>query len=96
MHWQVAAHVTAKAQDASAIEVTARDAAGAPLNGISVSAEFQHPANRRFDHAVALKEISPGRFAGAVAPVSGQWDLVIEIERGGARVFRSKNRIFVR
>jgi len=43
-----------------------------------------------------LREDAPGQFKGQSAPLAGQWELVIELSRDGARLFRSKNRIFLR
>ena len=40
-------------------------------------------------------EAAPGQFHGHSAPLAGQWDLVIELSRDGARMFRSRNRVFL-
>jgi len=43
-----------------------------------------------------LTEQSAGQFQGRSAPLVGQWMLVVELSRDGARLFRSRNRVFLR
>jgi len=91
-HWQVKANVL-PAAGVTTVEIDARDAAGQPLAGLQASASLAHPADRRADQIVHLSEPASGRFRGSVAPVSGQWDLVIELSGNGVRMFRSRNRV---
>ena len=95
-HWQVDAIVTPAANRGTLLDVVARDAAGAPLVGMTATAVFTRPTDRRLDRAVAVVEDSAGRFRGSVDIAAGQWDLVIELSRDGDRLFRSKNRVVVR
>jgi nitrogen fixation protein FixH len=95
-HWQVEAKVTPAADGAALLDILARDAFGAPLAGISATALFARPTDRRLDRAVAVTEDGAGRFRGSAAIAPGQWDLVIELSRQGERLFRSKNRVVVR
>jgi nitrogen fixation protein FixH len=94
-HWDVRAHVT-PGSETQWVEVTARDAQGRPLTGLTAVVHFNHPTNRRADVAMTTREVTPGRFAASAAPAAGQWDLVIELLRGEDRVFLSKNRIIVK
>jgi nitrogen fixation protein FixH len=55
-----------------------------------------HPNDKRADQIMVLDERAPGQFRGHSAPLVGQWALVIELSREGARMFRSKNRVFLR
>jgi nitrogen fixation protein FixH len=95
MHWEVRAQVSNDVA-ATAVEVTAADAAGRPLAGLQAVARLVHPADKRADRVVALSEAAPGRYRGSTGAVVGQWQLVIELSRDRTRVFRSDNRIFVR
>jgi nitrogen fixation protein FixH len=95
LHWQVKASVSADAA-ATLVEIVARDAAGRPVAGLEASARLVHPADKRSDHAVAMHETAPGRFRGRTEKLAGQWDLVFELARGETRVFRSRNRVFLR
>ena len=94
-HWDVQVAVV-PVRDAQRIEVSARDAGGRPLAGLTAVVRFHHPTDRRSDLAVEAREVAPGRFAGTAAPTAGQWDLVIELMRGEKRVFLSKSRVMVR
>ena len=95
LHWQVKANVSGDA-DATVVELIATDAAARPLSGLQAVARLVHPTDRRADHVVPLHETAPGRFEGAIGEVVGQWALEIELWRDGARMFRSKNRVFLR
>jgi nitrogen fixation protein FixH len=93
--WEVRATV-APASDTHRFEVTVRDAAGQPLSGLAAIVRFNHPTDRRADVMQEVREIAPGRFIGSAVPAAGQWDLVIELLRGGERVFLSKSRVVIK
>jgi hypothetical protein len=42
---------------------------------------------------VPLARIGAGMFHGDVKAAPGQWELIIDLERDGARVFRSRSRV---
>jgi nitrogen fixation protein FixH len=94
-HWDVRA-VVGPIGDIQRVEVTARDAEGRPLTGLTALARFNHPADRRADLALDMREVASGRFTGRVEAAAGQWDLVIELLRDGERVFRSRSRVIVK
>jgi nitrogen fixation protein FixH len=94
-HW----NVTAKAAidgDATIVEVTARDASGRPVPNLAAAAQLVHPTDRRGDVTVPLLSSGAGIFRGETAAATGQWDLMIELSRDGERLFRSKNRVWLR
>lgn len=95
LHWDVSAKASAAAA-ATELEVTAADAVGRPLTGLTATARLVHPADKRADHVVALREVAPGVFKGRTDAVAGQWAVVIELARDGSRMFRSSNRVFIR
>jgi nitrogen fixation protein FixH len=95
LHWQVKANVSGDA-DATVVDLVAIDAAGRPLSGLWAVARLVHPTERRADHVVPLHETASGRFEGVTGEVVGRWVLEIELWRGAARMFRSKNRVFLR
>ena len=52
------------------------------------------PPIKRADRAFTLGERTAGRYSGDASDVAaGIWDLEVEADRGGERLFRSKNRI---
>ncbi|MGO4714088.1 FixH family protein [Bradyrhizobium sp. 2TAF24] len=92
--WRVGAHVAREADGGAALQVEALDRDGAPLDGIAFSSRLERPADQNGDRVVVLTGIGQGRYRGRVADVGpGQWDLVIEGERAGERVFLSRNRV---
>ncbi|PPD43081.1 MAG: nitrogen fixation protein FixH [Methylocystis sp.] len=93
--WKVEARVARLSKSEAEIRVTARDADGAEVTDVEMSALFAAPADLAKDVRVTLKKTTPGRYVG-VAPLSaGQRDLVLTATRGGDEVFRSRNRIDV-
>lgn len=95
LHWQVKAAVSGS-PETTVVEIVARDAAGRPLVGLDASAQLVHPTDRRADLAVPLDERASGTFRGQVAAAHGNWTLVIDLLRDGTRVFRSRNRVFLK
>jgi nitrogen fixation protein FixH len=92
LHWRVEAkfHVTA---GVTLLDVEVRDASDRPLAGLDARASLTHPANRQADRDLTLREAPPGHFSATIGAVHGQRDLVIELSRDGARLFRSLNRV---
>jgi nitrogen fixation protein FixH len=95
-HWRVNAALTPMAGTPTQIELSAKDAADRPLTGLEANITLIHPNDRRRDRSVAMQSDGPGRFRGGLATLPGQWDLVIELSRGGERLFRSRERIILR
>jgi nitrogen fixation protein FixH len=93
----VVAHV-ARADDGSAsVRVEARDREGKPLGDVVFTGRLERPADRRLDHAVELAAIDGAVYGGRVAQLAaGQWDLVLEGDRKGERIFLSRNRVILK
>ncbi len=92
--WRVDAHVERDTAGHATLRIEARDRAGLPLSGLAFSARLARPADKRLDRAVALSERESGIYRGSVEEIAaGQWDLVLEAERGSARVFKSRDRV---
>lgn len=94
--WSVSGHVARDDAGAAAIEVRMQDAAGAPVQGLGVTARLESPANAKFDQKATLAETAPGVYAARVTAQPGPWDFEIEATQAGARVFKSQNRIALR
>lgn len=94
-HWQVDANLTPSAAG-ERVDLSARDSAGQPLSGVDASLTFERPTDRRLDRSVVLAEDGAGRFHGSAQLAAGQWDVVIELTRGGAQMFLSKNRVVLK
>jgi nitrogen fixation protein FixH len=96
LHWQVEAKVAKSDRGGTLVEISARGADGAPLPGLGITASLVHPTDRRLDRELAIVPDGPGHFSGVTGAAVGQWDVVIELARDGARQFRSKNRVNLR
>lgn len=93
-NWKVDAHVERSADGATSVRLDARDANGTPLSGLKFSGRLERPTDKRTDRTVELAESGIGIYRGsAVDVLPGQWDLVIEGEARGARLFLSRNRV---
>jgi nitrogen fixation protein FixH len=94
--WQVEAHIERGAGGAAVLQVNARDGSGKPVSGLKFRGRLERPADKRADQDVELAEVGIGIYRGtaeAVAP--GQWDLVLEGDSSGQRMFMSKNRVLL-
>ena len=93
-NWRVDAHVERRADGGATVRLDARDANGTPLSGLKFSGRLERPTDKRVDRAVELAESGIGLYRGNAADVlPGQWDLAIEGEDRGARLFLSRNRV---
>jgi nitrogen fixation protein FixH len=95
-HWQVDAKLTRAADGTTLLDIIARDGSGAPVSGVTASAQFARPTDRRLDRSIAVPQAGPGHFVGSAALAAGQWDLLIELSRQDERLFRSKNRVILK
>jgi nitrogen fixation protein FixH len=92
--WKVDAHVDRKPDGDALLVLHANDAGGAPLTGLAFSGHFERPTDRRADQPLQLTESGEGDYRGTAKGLApGQWDLVIEADAGGKRMFLSHNRV---
>ncbi|HML14340.1 MAG TPA: FixH family protein [Xanthobacteraceae bacterium] len=95
--WRVSGHAARDADGNATVRVEARDQAGVPLTGLKFSAALERPTDKRADRRIALAEQQTGLYRGEAAGVApGQWDLVLEAERAGERLFFSKTRVLLK
>ncbi|WP_425994862.1 FixH family protein [Afipia sp. DC4300-2b1] len=94
--WRVEAHVARGPANSASVRIVARDSKGAPLTGLDFSARLERPADKRADRTIALTEVETGIYKGSAEEVlAGQWNLVLEGDAGGKRVFRSRNHVML-
>jgi nitrogen fixation protein FixH len=94
--WKVEAHIARDGSGGASLQVEARDGSGQPLTGLKFRGTLERPTDKRADLAVSLAEVGIGIYRGsapAIAP--GQWDLVLEGDSAGQRMFMSKNRVLL-
>ena len=92
--WKVDVHVEREGGGTAWLNVDARAQYGAPLTGLSVFGRLERPTDRRADQPFEMTETGGGTYRGTARSVAaGQWDLVIEADRDGKRLFLSRNRV---
>jgi nitrogen fixation protein FixH len=96
LHWQVSGKLRRAGAGQAVLDVTARDARGAALAGLTVDARLAHPADERLDRVIEVRPVAAGVFHGQAAAQPGQWDLIVDLYRGGKRLFRSQSRVSLR
>jgi nitrogen fixation protein FixH len=93
--WKVDVRISRVSPVETEISVAARDADGAAITGVEMTALFAAPADLAKDVRVTLAPVAPGRYVGRAALPKGQRDLALTATRGGKQVFHSKNRVDV-
>jgi nitrogen fixation protein FixH len=95
-NWQVNAHIQRGPDGNATLLVEARDNGGAPISGLKFQGRLERPTDRRADRPVELPEVGRGIYRGSAPLVAaGQWDLVLEGDAAGRRMFLSKNRVML-
>ena len=95
-NWKVDAHIQRSADGGATLQVEARDNSGEPMSGVKFHGRFERPTDRRADQSVALAETGIGIYRGSAPQIApGQWDLVLEGDAAGRRMFLSKNRVLL-
>src|SRR6516165_8633721 len=84
------------AQGEATLRVEAHDSGGAPISGLKFQGRLERPTDRRADRPLDFAEVGIGIYRGTATLVAaGQWDLVIEGDAAGKRMFLSKNRVLL-
>ncbi|MET0707675.1 MAG: FixH family protein [Tardiphaga sp.] len=92
--WKVNAHVERTAAGHADVRIEARDRNGNVISGLTFTGRLERPADRRADRPVELVDAGNAVYRGQVAALpAGLWDLVLEGEANGRRMFLSKNRV---
>lgn len=64
-------------------QVAVTDREGAAVQGAKVRGSFLRASDTRLDQQLALAEVNPGVYQGAITlPAHGTWELLLEIRRG--------------
>ncbi|MFC0240857.1 FixH family protein [Rhodopseudomonas telluris] len=92
--WKVNANLERRPDGKATLRVEARDRAGLPLAGLSFVGRLERPADKKWDREITLAEVGSGVYQGDLVEVlPGRWDLVLEGDQNGLRMFLSKNRL---
>lgn len=96
LHWRVSGNISRDAPGEAVLDVSARDAQGQAIAGLTAQARLAHPADAHLDHEIPLQVSGAGGFRGKVQAQPGQWELIVDLFRGGERQFRSRSRVTLR
>ena len=96
LHWQVDGHVERAASGEVILNVAVHDRSGLAVPALTVTARLAHPADSRLDRTFEITQLSADRTKGVAHADSGQWDLFLDFNRDGERVFRSRSRVTLR
>jgi nitrogen fixation protein FixH len=96
LHWRVDGRLVRDRAGEAVLDISARDANGVPLSGLTAQARLAHPADARLDHVIALSRTGAGEFRGQAQAQPGQWELIVDLYRGESRMFRSRSRVTLR
>jgi nitrogen fixation protein FixH len=96
LHWRVDGKIVRESAGVVVLDVSAHDAKGVALDGLTGRARLAHPADERLDRQLAMSPVAGGQFRGEGRAEPGQWELVIDLYRGDTRVFRSRSRVTLR
>ena len=95
-NWKVNAHIERAPDGGATLQVEARDNSGVPMSGLKFQGRLERPTDRRADQPVGLSEVGSGIYRGSAPTIAaGQWDLVLEGDVAGQRMFLSKNRVLL-
>ena len=96
LNWQVDGRIVRTSSGTAALTVDVKDPKQTPVYGIDITARLAHPLNARLDHDIALSRTGDSSFRGVTEAAPGQWTLIIEVARGGERVYRTKSRVVLK
>ncbi len=95
-NWKVDAHIQREADGGTRLRVEVHDNDGLSLAGLRFQARLERPTDRRADQPITLAEVESGIYLGDTTSIApGQWDLVLEGDAAGRRMFLSKNRVLL-
>jgi nitrogen fixation protein FixH len=96
-NWKVDVHVERQQDGTARLNLGAKASDGKPLVGLAVFGRLERPIDRRADQAFDVSESGGGSYVGIARGVApGQWDLVIEVDGDGRRLFLSRNRVVLK
>ena len=95
LHWQVSGRLSRDDVGNAVLDISVRDTRDVPVKGLAAGARLAHPADERRDHLIALNDASGGRFHGVTRAEPGQWELIVDLYKDDARVFRSRSRVML-
>jgi len=82
--------------DSSGAVLTFADAAGRPLEDLTVSGSLERPATEAGRLTLAFQPVGPGVYQAPLKVAAGAWDLAAEASDARGRRFQIQQRIVIR
>jgi nitrogen fixation protein FixH len=95
LHWRVNGKLSRDGAGNAILDISVRDLNGLAVSGLAAQARLAHPVDERRDHLIALDDASAGRFRGMTKAEPGRWELIVDLYKNDARVFRSRSRVML-
>jgi nitrogen fixation protein FixH len=96
LHWRVDGKIDLDQDGVATANLTVNDASNRSLDGLEIKGRLAHPTNRKLDRIFVIDRVSAGRYRGSVDATPGQWDFIVEIDRGDQHAFQSRTRIYLK
>jgi nitrogen fixation protein FixH len=96
LHWKVDGTVTRAKSGEVTLDIKVRDSAGQVVPGWTATALLSHPLDSRLDQRLTVTRTGPDSARGVVYAEPGHWNVLIDIDRNGLRMFRSRSRLVIR
>lgn len=93
LQWHVDGRLVHGKAGEAVLDIIVQDANGKAVTGLAATARLAHPADARRDQDVPLGAVGAGQFHGVAVAPAGQWELIIDLDRDGERMFRSRSRV---
>jgi len=96
LHWRVDGTVARASSGEVTLDIKVRDASSQVVPGWTATALLAHPTDSRLDQRISLVRTGPETARGVTYAGPGHWNIVIDLDRNGIRMFRSRSRIVIR
>jgi nitrogen fixation protein FixH len=94
--WDVSLEVAGPGPLTATVAATFADAAGRPLDGLSVTAAFRRPATEGHDLTIALDAGTPGEYGASVElPLAGNWDVRLTARERDVELYIVDRRVWI-
>jgi len=96
LHWVVDGAVTRTKSGEVALDIRVRDSVGQVVPGWTATAILSHPIDSRLDQHFSMIRTGPETARGVAYAEPGYWNVLLDIDRNGVRMFRSRSRVVIR
>lgn len=89
--WRVTGSIDARLKETRVL-ISVKDISGRALTGLQLNARLGHPVSAKLDQRIIFTEIGGGSYQAIAPALQGTWDIDLQINDHGERMFRSISR----